>query len=166
MSEEIKVQKCGVRFNPPAVIVTYKVNKTGKVHRRTMPLRNFNKRSGIARVAEDLRNNARHKKYLEPVPLHQLEKLICVIRDTMNGMSLDASLVKNNELDTLDPNEDLNKVDEETLKRKKAIMDETFEKNRKKPGDPGFQYDIEKDFEGGAIESCDWDSDSNSDMGF
>ena len=153
---QITLKRCGVRFDPPAVVITYMTK--GKLHRRTMPLRNFNKRSGVNRVAEELKSSSRHKKYLEQLPLTQLEKLITIIHDKLNGLSLDASLRKNKGLDTLDPEEDLNKVDEVTLKRKKAIMASTFDKNKKVIGDPGFEYDVEVDFEGGAIESCDWDS--------
>lgn len=69
-------------------------------------------------------------------------------------------------MDAIDPEEDLNKVDENTLKIKKAIMDQTFEKNRKRPDDPGFQYDVEVNFDDGPIESCEWDSDKDSDEGF
>ena len=86
MAGQITLKKCGVRFDPPAVIITY-VNTNGKLHRRTMPLRNFNKRSGVPRVAEELKNNTRHKKYLENLPLPQLEKLISIIRDKMNGIT-------------------------------------------------------------------------------
>jgi len=45
-------------------------------------------------------------------------------------------------------------------------MDATFEKNRKKREDPDFKYDVEVDFEQGAIESCEWDSDKESDEEF
>ena len=86
-----------------------------------------------------------------------------IIQDKMNGLSLDASLIKNKDMDTINPEEDLNKIDEDALKRKKAIMDEAFEKNRKKLGDPDFEYDVEVDFEG-AIESCDWDSGSDNEF--
>ena len=65
-------------------------------------------------------------------------------------------------METIDPEQNLNVVDEETLKIKKAIMNQTFEKNRKKPDDPDFDYDVEKDFE--PVETCDWDS--GSDNGF
>ena len=126
-----------------------------------MPLRNFNKRSGVSRVAEELKESSRHKKYLDQLPLTQLEKLITIIHDKLNGMPLNESLKKNKGLDTIDPEEDLNKVDESTLVRKKAIMEGTFAKNKKTRGDADFQYDVEVDFEGGAIESCDWDSDAS-----
>ena len=80
----------------------------------------------------------------------------------MKGMSLNESLAKNKEIDEIDPNEDLNKVDPEILKRKKAVMEETFQKHQKKVGDPDFKYDVEVDFEqSGVIESCEWDSDGS-----
>ncbi len=165
-SHEIRLKRCGVRFSPAAVIILYTHGTSGKTHRRTMPLRNFNKNSGITRVAQELKTNPRHKKYLASMPIQQLEKLIAILRDKLKGVSLEESLVKNKGLDTVDPEEDLNKVDEVTLKRKKAIMDQMFEAHQKKPGEDGFQYDIEVDFEGGAIESCDWDSGKESDNEF
>ena len=58
------------------------------------------------------------------------------------------------------------KVDEEVLKRKKAIMEESFRRNCKKIGDPDFQYDVEVDFDTGAIESADWDSGDDVDNEF
>lgn len=158
----IDLKKCGVRFDPPSIMITY-VTDTGKLHRRTMPIRNFKKTSGISRTAEDLRQS--HKKYLESMPTRQLEKLLTLIQDHMKGISLNDSLKKNKELEEIDPEEDLNKVDDSTLARKKAVMDESFEKNRKKPGDPGFQYDVEVDFENdGPIETIDWDDDSDPDF--
>ena len=159
----VTLKRCGVRFDPPAIIVTYVTKPGSKLHRRTMPLRNFNKKSGIDRVTEDLKSNARHQKYLEQIPVHQLEKLITVIHDKMNGLSLEESLRKNDEMSAMDPEEDLNKVDEETLKRKKSVMEQSFAKSAKKIGDEGFKYDLEVDFEG-AIESCDWDSGSDNEF--
>ena len=167
MAGQITLKKCGIRFDPPAVIITY-INANGRLHRRTMPLRNFNKRSGVPRVAEELKNNTRHKKYLEHLPLPQLEKLISIIRDKMNGITLENSLKMNAKLTDIDPDEDLNKVDAETLKRKKAMMDEAFNKNRKQIGDSDFVYDVEVDFEGagggGAVETCEWDSNSDDEF--
>lgn len=162
MGEEIEVKKCGVKFDPPSIMLTYVIKGTGKLHRRRMPLRNFHKNSEIERAADDLKNNPRHSIYLDTLTKAQLERLITIIRDKMNGLSLEASLKRNNKMDTIDPEEDLNKVDDETLHRKKSIMEETFEKHRKKPTDPDFQYDVEVDFEPHVgIESSGWDSDSD-----
>ena len=164
MDGQVQLKRCGVRFDPPALIITYSSGAPSKVHRRTMPLRKFTKRSGISRTAEELKQNPRHKKYLDGMPLPQLEKLITIIQDKMKGMTLEASLEKNKTLSLIDPEQDLNKVDARTLQRKKALMEHSFEKHQKKRGEPGFQYDVEVDFEGGAIESCEWDSEDDNEF--
>jgi len=106
--EELKLLKCGVRFSPPAVVVTYKLS--GKTRLRIMPLRNFSKHSNVKRVADDLRHNSRHQRYLEAMPVAQLEKLVSMLHDQLNGASRDEVIAKARSLDRIDPNEDLNKV--------------------------------------------------------
>lgn len=160
----IQLKRCGVRFDPPAVILIYNNGVTNKDHRRTMPLRKFSKNSGVNRTAEELKDNPRHKKYLDGLPLPQLEKIITIIHDKLNGLSLEASLEKNKTLSVIDPEQDLNKVDVRTLKQKKELMAQSFEKHRKKPGDEGYEYDVEVDFEPGAVETCDWDSDDDNEF--
>lgn len=157
--EEVKLLRCGVRFSPPAVIVTYAAS--GKTRRRIMPLRNFSKNSVVQHVAAEL--NSRHKRYLERMPAAQLEKLISMLRDQLSGMSRDEVIAKAQSLEHIDPDEDLNKVDDISLNFKKAVMDQTFEKNRKRPNDPDFKYDVEVDFTSGPIETCGWDSDDDND---
>ncbi len=56
--------------------------------------------------------------------------------------------------------DDLNKVSEDQLLKKKAEMDILFEANRIKPGDDGYSYNKELDFNGAKIESG-WDNDSS-----
>lgn len=51
----------------------------------------------------------------------------------------------------------MNKVDPEDLNKAKAQMNNVFEMNRLKPGDPGYVYEIEKEFV--PTEECDWDDD-------
>lgn len=67
-------KKCGVRFQPPAMILIYENEAEGKSRQRIMPVRNFSKFSDYTRAAEQLKNNPRHKSYLEQVSLEQLEK--------------------------------------------------------------------------------------------
>ena len=57
--------------------------------------------------------------------------------------------------------EDLNRVDEDELAKRKAKMDLLYEANRLKPGDEGYVYDKEVGFEDGKMESG-WDSDPES----
>lgn len=111
-------------------------------------------------AAERLKNHLRHRDYLEGVSQRQLEKLHIILRDHMQGFSLERSLA----LFRLDPDEDLNKLDEEELARKKGQMDELFEKNRRHKDDPDFVYDLEVDFTKSTAEKCSWDE--GSDDGF
>lgn len=61
--------------------------------------------------------------------------------------------------------EDLNKLSDSELNKKKAEMDQVFEQHRVRPGDEGFQYDVEVDFENGKNVSG-WDSEDYSDPDF
>lgn len=62
--------------------------------------------------------------------------------------------------------EDLNKLDDYELDKRKADMDKDFEKNRVKPNDEDFVYDKEVDFNVGKMESG-WDEeDEYSDPDF
>lgn len=107
-------------------------------------------------AAERLKNHPRHKAYLEGVSQSQLEKLHIILRDHLQGLSLEHSLASFN----LDPDEDLNKLDDDRLARKKNQMDEVYEKNRRHRDDPDFVYDLEKDFTT-TREKCSWDDDSD-----
>ncbi|XP_041419455.1 centrosomal protein of 19 kDa isoform X2 [Xenopus laevis] len=118
-----------------------------------------------SRAAEQLKNNPRHKDYLDLVSLKQLEKLYKLLKGHLKGESLKATLEQIKKEETIDPEEDLNKLDDKDLAKKKHLMDELFEKNRKKKDDPDFEYDIEVDFtKDEQVESCGWDD--ASDGGF
>lgn len=164
----LQLLKCGLRFDPPTLVITYKDWKANKLRRRSMPLRSFTMHSNISSAIKELTENKRHARFVQLLPEAQLHRLLTIMKDKLCGMSLEVSIARNNDIDTLDPNEDLNKVDPETLTRKKLQMDSTFEKNRKKPGDPDFQYNIEIDFETelGSVETSGWDSGDGSDPEF
>uniref|UniRef100_A0A8V1A240 Centrosomal protein of 19 kDa n=1 Tax=Gallus gallus TaxID=9031 RepID=A0A8V1A240_CHICK len=118
---------------------------------------------GIA--AEQLKNNPRHKAYLEGVSLRQLKKLHSLLRGHLRGESLAESLKKTQQEETIDPEEDMNKLDDKELAKRKSIMDELFEKNRKKKDDPDFIYDIEVEFpQDEQLESCGWDVESSEEV--
>ena len=133
-----------------------------------MPIRNFTKRTGITQAAQELCNNPRHKKYLENIKQSQVEKLLQIIQERLKGLSLDEALDKVKGERSIDPEEDLNRLDDDALDKKKKVMDETFQQNRKKPGDQDFEYDVEVDFEkeGPPIESSGWDSENDSEPSF
>ncbi|KAG9494502.1 hypothetical protein GDO78_002033 [Eleutherodactylus coqui] len=152
-----KAKKCGVRFEPPAIILVYE-QEEGKHRQRIMPIRNFSKFSDCSRAAEQLKNNPRHRQYLEGVSLEQLVRFYRLLKAHLNGESLDVSLNTIRREETIDPDEDLNKLDDRELAKRKSIMNELFEKNRKKKDDPDFEYNVEVDFpQDGVVESCGWD---------
>ena len=165
MADTLQVLKCGVKFEPPALVLSYKDWKTGKLRRRSMPLRNFNKNTGIDRIIDDLNSNPRHSRFIRLLSTAQLQRLLTIVKDKLSGLSLEASIARNNAMDTINPEENLNRVDPETLQRKKLIMDTSFEQKRKKPGDPDFQYNVEVDFETAVVETSGWDSEE-SDVDF
>lgn len=59
-------------------------------------------------------------------------------------------------------NENLNKLNDSELKRRKNEMDHLYNKNAILPGQEGFVFDVRKDFN---IEKCDpeWDDDEEDD---
>ncbi|XP_018415873.1 PREDICTED: centrosomal protein of 19 kDa [Nanorana parkeri] len=159
-----KARKCGIRFEAPAIVLVYEKTE-GKTRQRIMPIRNFSKFSDCSRAAEQLKNNPRHKQYLEQVSLTQLERLYKLLRGHLKGESLESSLDGIRKEETIDPDEDLNKLDDKELNKRKSLMDELFEKNRKKKDDLDFEYNVEVDFNlDKVVESCGWDD--NSEGGF
>lgn len=155
MSFEAK--RCGVQFSPPSIVLIYQHKGTKKVRKRIIPVRHFFKHSDCSTAAEKLKNNPRHRAYLDSVTCSQLEKLHVILQDHMKGFTLEHSLASFH----LDPEEDLNKLDDEELARKKGQMDELFEKNRRHRDDPDFVYDLETDFTKTAQERCSWDEESD-----
>ncbi|XP_059196928.1 centrosomal protein of 19 kDa [Centropristis striata] len=155
MSFEAK--RCGVQFSPPAVVLIYEEKENKHVRKRVIPVRNFSKYSDYSMAAERLKNHPRHRDYLENVSQGQLEKLHIILRDHMQGLSLEHSL----DSFRLDPDQDLNKLDDDELARKKGQMDGLFEKNRKHKDDPDFVYDVEVDFTKTTQEKCSWDEESD-----
>ena len=129
-----------------------------------MPIRNFRTTSNVNFMAQDLK--LRHEKTLHSVPSIQVEKMLRVLQEHMKGTELfDAVQIVNKEF-TLGSDEDLNKLGDDVLRRKKEIMDQTFNKNRIKPGDPEFVYDKQVDFDKNVNEKVEsgWDAEESDDL--
>ncbi|XP_053178814.1 centrosomal protein of 19 kDa [Scomber japonicus] len=150
-----EAKRCGVQFSPPAIVLIYQHKDTNKVRKRIIPVRNFSKCSDYSTAAERLKNHPRHRDYLESVSQSQLERLHIILRDHMQGFSLEHSLASFQ----LDPDQDLNKLDDDELARKKGQMDRLFERNQRCKDDPDFVYDLEVDFH--TKEKCSWDEESD-----
>lgn len=88
-----------------------------------------------------------------------------MLKGHLRGESLAESLEKVQREETIDPEEDMNKLDDKELAKRKSIMDELFEKNRKKKDDPDFIYDVEVEFpQDEQLESCGWDVESGEEV--
>ncbi|XP_038272809.1 centrosomal protein of 19 kDa [Dermochelys coriacea] len=158
-------KKCGIRFQPPSIILIYEDENKNRARQRIMPIRNFSKFSDCSRAAEQLKNNPRHKAYLQGVSLRQLQKLYSLLKGHLQGQSLAQTLEQIHQEETIDPEEDLNKLDDKELAKRKSIMDELFEKNRKKKDDPDFTYNVEVEFpQDEQLESCGWDAESDNEF--
>ena len=157
-SNSINILKCGVRFEPPALVIIYQEqNNGGKLRRHTIPLRRFNKHSDVTAVVEELGASGHYVVFIKRLPTFQLHRLLSILRDKLSGLSLEASVVRNNELDTIQPDEDLNTVEQEVLIRKKLHMDSVFDNNRICPSSPNFIYDVDIDFGNSPMETSEWD---------
>lgn len=158
-------KKCGIRFSSPALILVYEDKLGGnKLRKCVMPIRNFRSTSNVNFMAQDLK--LRHEKILHSVPSIQVEKMLRVLQEHMKGTGLfDAVQTVNKEF-TLGSDEDLNKLGDDVLRRKKEIMDQTFNKNRIKPGDPEFVYDKQVDFDKNVNEKVEsgWDAEESDDL--
>ncbi|VDM03506.1 unnamed protein product [Schistocephalus solidus] len=150
------VTGCGIKCQPPSLLIKYKFNYKTKVH--VIRLHEFPSSVSVLELYDNLIKKNRHKYFLEQVPKIQLIRLLSILKSVINGQSLEDSLRINAALECISSNEDLNKADDETLERKKLVMEETFERNRIRPTDPDFEYDIEVDFPK-QIETSGWDSD-------
>ncbi|KAI5101121.1 centrosomal protein of 19 kDa, partial [Silurus meridionalis] len=152
----IIAKQCGIKFDPPSVVLIYENEHTNKLRKRVMPVRSFSQFSDCSRAAERLKHHPRHGRYLDSVSLEQLVRLHTVLRDHLRGLSVEASLREQHRAQAHE--EDLNKLGDEELNRCKAQMDVLFEVNRRHKDDPDFVYDLEVEFpENSVRETCSWD---------
>jgi centrosomal protein CEP19 len=158
-------KKCGIRFSPPALILVYEDKlRKNELRKRIMPIRNFRTSSHVNFVAQDLK--LRHEKIMQFVSAMQVEKMLRVLQEHMKGTELlEAVQVVSKEF-SVGPDEDLNKLGDDALRRKKEIMDHTFIKNHIKPEDPEFVYDKQIDFDQNVNEKVEsgWDAEDNDDL--
>ncbi|XP_055074506.1 centrosomal protein of 19 kDa [Misgurnus anguillicaudatus] len=159
----IVAKRCGVKFDPPSIIIVYENKNTSRMRKRIIPVRNFSQYSDCSRAAERLKYHVRHSVYVESVSLAQLERLHLILRDHLRGLSLEESLAAQQGPGPSD--EDLNKLSDEELNRRKAQMDQLFERNRRHKDDADFVYDLEVEFpENSVREECSWDDHSDDEF--
>ena len=83
----------------------------------------------------------RHDKVLGNIAAVQIEKVLRLVQITMLGKSLDEAKKDVEKEFSINFEEDMNRLSDKDLKRRKELMDLQFEKNRVQVGDPNFIYD-------------------------
>jgi len=153
---EILVKKIGVSFKGPNLILVYSSN--GVTRKRDMPIRDLTVNSDCTAVANTLKR--RHSKYLDSVSDIMIEKLVILAKENLCGATLKEGLSSVEAYLKIDPNEDLNKLTDKELKKKKQIMDLTFDKNSVGKDHPDFIYDKRVEFNPNG-DKGDWDSEND-----
>ena len=137
-------KRFGVKFNPPMIVLEYLVPSTGKLYHHRMKLRDLTKGSDPHQVLEHIKR--RHALYLSTSRISD-EQLFGLIRKVQDSLMDDLFEM------------DLNKLTPEEVQKYKRKMDDMYKDNFKRPGDPGFQYDVQKNFEANLDASWDEDDD-------
>lgn len=153
--DAIILKKIGVVYTPPSIVLLYSDNGTYK--KRNMPLRDLNDSCDCHQLANRLKT--RHKKQLENINIIRLEKLIRLAQENLKGNSKAQALKLVKDEFSVNPGEDLNKLSDKELQRRKDIMDLNFEKNSIPKGHPDYVYDKEVEYEGHKV-SNEWDTGS------
>jgi centrosomal protein CEP19 len=137
-------KRFGVKFNPPMIVLEYLVPSTGKLYHHKMKLRDLTKSSDPYHYLEHIKR--RHALYLSTSKVSD-EQILGLIRKVQDNCMEDFSKL------------DLNKMTPEEAMKYKKKMDEAYKGHFKRPGDPGFQYDVEQNFEQNLEASWDEDED-------
>ncbi|XP_022649233.1 centrosomal protein of 19 kDa-like isoform X1 [Varroa destructor] len=169
-TEKNKVKKVGlILTGTPKLVVVYEKDEQEltsspkrRYRKRTMPIRGLYRNSDLKLISAEL---CKRHAILGHLAILQMEKLLAIVQETRNGASVADSIRTATQRYTLDPDEDLNVLDDKTLQVKKQLMAESFEQAALKPGDPGFTYNIEVDFNTFET-SADWDNDSDEVVDF
>jgi len=155
----IVVKKIGISFNGPSIVLLYEQN--GNMRKRDMPLRDLKVDSDCRTIVNRIK--LRHNKYLESVSDIRLEKLVMLAIEHLKGVGLELGLKNVESLLKVDPEENMNKLTDIELKRRKEIMDLTFEKNSIGKGHPDFVYDKQIEFKP-SKDAGGWDDESDEDQ--
>ncbi|XP_045101555.1 centrosomal protein of 19 kDa-like [Portunus trituberculatus] len=147
--------KLGVRTHPPGLTLVYR-SAAGKERYRVMPIRFLNKFGSVENVLKEVKD--RHQPFLDKVPDVRIEKMLRILQEVERGRNLEEATTMVGLEYSVDPEQDLNKLDDASLDKKKKVMNTSFEKNCVRPGDPDYEYDKQVDFGSGAKVEAGWDS--------
>ncbi|KAJ3248624.1 Centrosomal protein of 19 kDa [Chytriomyces hyalinus] len=179
------VSSIGAKFKPATLYVFFKDMEQGKYKRRKIPVRDLSKSVQIESIAHAL---IKRHDILNVVPFKNLLSVLEKIQSQLGSQTSEIISKPNNTTTTnttkdlpplpkalppppyapvmhessrIDGSLNLNKLGDDALSKVKSDMNFEFEKNRIKPGDAAFEYDVQKSF-GPPVENNDWDQESES----
>ncbi|KAG7177081.1 centrosomal protein of 19 kDa-like [Homarus americanus] len=155
MEGQLVPLKLGIRTQPPALTLVYR-SSAGKERQRVMPVRFLNKFGPVDNVLKEMKE--RHNEHLQKVPDVRMEKMIRILQEVQKGRTVEEAAANISKEYSVDPNQDLNKLDGEQLAKKKKVMSSSFEKNQLKPGDPDYEYDKQVEYNTSEKVEAGWDS--------
>jgi centrosomal protein CEP19 len=135
-------KRFGVKFNPPMIVLEYLVPSTGKLYHHKMKLKGLTRETDPYDLLDQIKR--RHALYLNTSKVSD-EQIVGLIRKIQSSLMEDLSKI------------DLNKLSPDEVQKYKKMMDEMYKGNFKRPGDPGFQYDLQRNFV--ADLEASWDED-------
>mmetsp|Transcript_66541 Transcript_66541/g.187408 ORF Transcript_66541/g.187408 Transcript_66541/m.187408 type:complete len:179 (+) Transcript_66541:98-634(+) len=158
-------KRVGLNYDPPSIIFEYLQVSTGKLFHRRIGLKRLRPNSDPTRIAEKLRQKNRALLAEETVSFDQLVSLVQRLQEGQRLPEVVAEKAPAPAEKGFDYHKtDLNKLSPEELVKHKAKMDLMFFKNQKKPGEPGFVYDVQVDFPTECQQDSGWDSEDDVDV--
>lgn len=109
------VLSCGVNVDPPQILVVYK--KGARRRLRKIVVDAVRSKLQLTKFVDELYRDERHCALLTKIPKAQIIRLVYILHDLVNGISLDQTLKYNDEIERISPNEDLNKESDEVVER-------------------------------------------------
>ena len=147
----------GVTFRPPSIGMVFEDPKRGKsksIYR--LRLKGLSTSTDLDTLAKRVANKFSSKLFDgEEISEVQVRTLLNRI---LNNENDDAPATMKY------ADQDLNKLDDESLNRVKADMQKDFNKNALRPGEEGFVYDKQIDF-GSGDEDASWDEEEEEETG-
>mmetsp|Transcript_20994 Transcript_20994/g.45411 ORF Transcript_20994/g.45411 Transcript_20994/m.45411 type:complete len:209 (-) Transcript_20994:192-818(-) len=189
LDEPVSLRRLGLNYDPPSLILEYERVSSGRLFHRKIGLKRLGPESDPARVAEKIRRANESLLAEDKVPFDQLVSVIAQLQKTVteaeqkkaehasvpgrpDSPQEKAPLDRGSDQEeedrsgsvskSIDGEVNLNKLSTAELEKHKRQMDVEFFKNQKKPGDPGFKWDVRVDHEvADDASSCGWDEDND-----
>jgi centrosomal protein CEP19 len=154
-SSDYAPKRFGLKYNPPQIVIEYLVPSTGKLYHHKIKIKKSE--APLQEIVKEIYE--KHYPYLDNKKINptQVVRLLEKLLNSKNNETQKSKEEKKqekvdiNELEDEDDdyykffdyeNEDLNKLNDEELKKRKDQMEKLYEKNKVNPGDENYVFDV------------------------